>query len=101
MMQKTLCAEHKATTRELQGVRLYMQVLMCPIMRRSQGCFRQHERFNIHVGWNMQGNQLFSPVRTGNSQARNAARKLDMNAVTPTVQPSPNSPQRFSARHAS
>ncbi|BDA50927.1 probable Kinesin-like protein KIFC3 at C-terminar half [Coccomyxa sp. Obi] len=47
------------------------------------------------------GNQLFSPVRMGYSHARNAARKLDMNAVTPTVEPSSKSPQRFSARHAS
>ncbi|CAL8462832.1 g2366 [Coccomyxa elongata] len=47
------------------------------------------------------GKQLFSPARTGHSQARNAARKLDMNAVTPTTEPSSKSPQRFSARHAS
>ncbi|KAK9907558.1 hypothetical protein WJX75_005941 [Coccomyxa subellipsoidea] len=45
------------------------------------------------------GGRLFSPGR-GVGQARNAARKLDMNAVTSPVQPSPRSPQRFSGRHA-
>ena len=57
-----------------------------------------HLRF---VGGFLQGNQLLSPARTGHSQARNAARKLDMNAVNPTTEPTFKSPQRFSARHAS